>query len=476
MAALAVMAVAPPSAADTPKAHRLHLDRIDDLSRISRPTAGESLRLGLHHQQMGEFYAIMATTLGDLVALAAACYGDTVKWGEGAEYFGALGSLESGRPDRALDFCEQAQAAKNIPPILRDLSRSLEGVARAEERGETYRSPGNSSTGWRTVEQCTHTDGDSGCSHCDGAAPGETLVDDVSFKPLHDRYRLRQLICDGASAPLRDYLTRLDDRLEFWEVRFPGVHTTEYSDPALIRAMSQAHLMLAQDAIGAAMTGSLTRQEAFWGQQYLARANLRLGAWQDFDMTDYPDSSVLLPYRGWVAIARGDTQAGWQAWNRCRRSDHYRARTELLSMWSILDPSKLQGDSLAAALIIDLGDSDNLQRLRSSKVGRDRLYFVYASVGQWYLAKAMHSFADGRAIYADSATLLYEDAAVGFDLSLATYQPVFCAAYLAARAASGRYDFLRECYNRWEYLSRFFPASRYMENPLSVVLLCQRPR
>ncbi len=87
----------------------------------------------------------------------------------------------------------------------------------------------------------------------------------------------------------------------------------------------------------------------------------------------------------------------------------------------------------------------------------------------------MGSFADGRAIYADSATLLYEDAAVGFDLSLATYQPVFCAAYLAARAVSGRFDFLRECYNRWQYLSRFFPASRYMENPLSVLLFCRRP-
>jgi len=439
------------------------------LEALANPANAELEQLAINHMCLGDLYASMATCASHLTIRAAQCYSDdtTVAWG--AEYFGALASLELGRRQGVEEFVKREETHGMPPAALASLLRVVESLAKADM-----------SDSRALIKMLT------GAGYCDSMEVACRAVDAVTFDrlapkiravsrdgnvelaPLTLRLRLTSALLHNRTDSLRRLLASIERTgLPLWRIETER-GAPEFGDPALLAVCGRAHYRMAQDAFSRVQGGG-TAASADLLLKKRVELCFRTGDFRQADalLAKADPGGNLAPFAGWVAWMKGDKERAAQLWRPCEEIKDYRRAAALLAVWAGIAEYRGKADQLRASLVSPacLGSMMDRAKAAQTSTGSTKLWTIYRSVGASYMARGVF----------DSANFAYQSSRPSsYDLQVAgSLDDTYRGEYFMAGAVSGAVDFRQEAYLGWKGMMVAYPGASGVVAPLSMVISCE---
>lgn len=442
---------------------------IASLEAISNPSDAELQQLAINHLCLGDLYASMATCASHLTVRAAQCYSDDTTFAWGAEYFGALASLELGGHDGARGFSGKGRAPGSSPAVLASLQRTVQAVAKIPKIDTKSLLPILEGAGYcDSLEVACRT---ADAAAFDKLAPKIRPVaraGNVEYSPLILRFRLTAALLHNRFDSLRSMLASIErSGLPEWRIESKR-GSPEFGDPALLAVCSRAHHRLAQEAFSRDQSGGKAPSADLIRKKRIDLC-FKTGDFRQADalLTKADVTGNLGPYAGWVAWMKGDRDRAAQLWQPCENISNYRQALTLLCVWSAIPEQRAKADRLRESLTSPacLGSLIDRAKASMSPAGRSKLWEIYRAVGASYMVNGV----------LDSANFAYQTSRPsGYDVQVAgVLDDTFRGEYFMAGASSTAVDFRQEAYVGWKGMMAEYPGAASVVAPLSMVISCE---
>lgn len=442
------------------------------LENKSALSSEELLRLGAAHLRMGEFFQLISRWGSLTIAEAARCYGDSVKHGAGAEFFGALAMLEAGKPQESLEFCRAAKKAKLMPQPLKQLTLIVESFAVARNSGKEIK-------GWTDFHPTSYWDSlvialqlAKTNPAVIGAFPtirSDTLAGGVTGSPLILHARLMRSLAMKDTSQVRTLLLNLNDNgIPYWLLRHSDGFVTRFCDPAITGGMAKAHFWLSRGYFERAERLSTLKTWSPRDALNYARTLFRQAdaAAADKLIQSLPEKLQrelqLQPYKGWALLMQGQASAGIEILDKVRDSKDYLAQTELLTLAEQIPEYETSGDQLVSSLVAEVSAKGASKTLHDTPEGRKKLMTAYRAAGSWELNQEDFVKACG----------YYSESCLASKMDLKAFTLTHCCGYFFAKRFCSRPDFFLEAYQGFLGLAEYIPSAGCLKEPLNVLKFC----
>jgi hypothetical protein len=454
----------------------MHVQQIEDYTENKPQNDKDKYLFAWHHYILGKSYQILSECCSALSNDAMPIYNSYHKYGDGANYIDALAYLSLNKYNQAASICKSYHDYTDTSPEFAGLVNSLGMLARnlQMENKEMSLDDFVPKSLMDSLELAYQLSLFSNCEiNYDFEYFNRQKLGRISFAPLLLRLKLQQMICKLDYNGLEKMLVKINKNgIPFWEVAYSDDNVTQFSDPAILNQLAQAHLLIAQKRYQELLPNSSMGIVNYFCKKDLVDLFFEERDYSAIEglLESPPDTVAFLPYQGWLAAVTGNESKAEKIWAKCKKIDDVNMHVSLIRVWNDLNGYEKRLDSLISLL------SGNLQQGLANKKSfmnhnfKIKLWKINKEIGLYYLRQCVEGSSEQQKC--DSARIYFQNSNIYAEVSLAFYDSDYCTGYYSAMSLSGRTDLMHEAHIGWsDHLAKIMPVYKMVIEPLQIIIL-----